>query len=42
LMKVDKKADAGEIKFILLKRFGETEITGAPDDAVRATLAAGI
>ena len=42
LMKVDKKAEAGEIKFILLKHFGETEITGAPDDAVRATLAASI
>jgi 3-dehydroquinate synthase len=42
LMKVDKKAEAGEIKFILLKRFGETEIAGAPDEAVRATLAASI
>jgi 3-dehydroquinate synthase len=42
LMKVDKKAEAGEIKFILLKRFGETQITGAPDDAVRATLAASV
>jgi 3-dehydroquinate synthase len=42
LMKVDKKAEAGEIKFILLKHFGDIEITGAPDDAVRATLAASI
>jgi 3-dehydroquinate synthase len=42
LMRVDKKAEAGEIKFILLKRFGETLITRAPDDAVNATLAATV
>jgi 3-dehydroquinate synthase len=42
MMKIDKKAEAGQIKFILLKRFGETQITGAPDDAVRATLAASV
>ncbi|CAH2778793.1 MAG: 3-dehydroquinate synthase (EC [uncultured Caballeronia sp.] len=42
LMRVDKKAEAGEIKFILLTRFGATEITSAPDQAVRATLAASI
>ena len=42
LMQVDKKAEAGMIKFILLKRFGETLITQAPDDAVQATLAAAI
>src|SRR5471030_2011771 len=42
LMKVDKKAEAGEIKFILLERFGNTKITGAPDEAVRATLAASV
>ncbi|KNE75813.1 3-dehydroquinate synthase [Candidatus Burkholderia crenata] len=42
LMKVDKKAGAGEIKFILLERFGNTKITGAPDEAVRATLAASV
>lgn len=42
LMRVDKKAEAGEIKFILLTRFGATEITGAPDQAVRATLAASV
>jgi len=42
LMKVDKKAEAGEIKFILLTRFGDTLITGAPDDAVRETLAASV
>ena len=37
---VDKKAEGGAIKFILLKRFGETLITRAPDEAVGATLAA--
>jgi 3-dehydroquinate synthase len=42
LMRVDKKAEAGEIKFILLKRFGETTITRAPDDVVHATLAATV
>jgi len=42
LMKIDKKAEAGEIKFILLTRFGATEITSAPDQAVRATLAASV
>jgi 3-dehydroquinate synthase len=42
LMRVDKKAEAGEIKFILLKCFGETLITRAPDDAVNATLAATV
>ncbi|KDR39969.1 3-dehydroquinate synthase [Caballeronia glathei] len=42
LMKVDKKAQAGEIKFILLTRFGDVQITGAPDEAVRATLAASV
>jgi 3-dehydroquinate synthase len=42
LMEVDKKAEGGAIKFILLERFGRTQITGAPDEAVRATLAASI
>jgi 3-dehydroquinate synthase len=42
LMQVDKKAEAGAIKFILLKRFGETLITQAPDAEVHATLAAAI
>ncbi|KVE98777.1 3-dehydroquinate synthase [Burkholderia vietnamiensis] len=39
LMRVDKKAEAGAIKFILLKRFGDTLIASAPDEAVFATLA---
>jgi 3-dehydroquinate synthase len=42
LMKVDKKAEAGQIKFILLEGFGKTKITGAPDEAVLATLAASV
>ncbi|HEV3106117.1 MAG TPA: 3-dehydroquinate synthase [Trinickia sp.] len=42
LMKVDKKAEAGTIKFVLLKRLGETLIAGAPEDALRATLAASL
>ncbi|MBC8724477.1 3-dehydroquinate synthase [Paraburkholderia sp. 31.1] len=42
LMQIDKKAEAGAIKFILLKRFGETLITRAPDADVHATLAAAI
>lgn len=42
LMKVDKKAEAGAVKFVLLKRLGETLIGGAPDDVVRATLEASV
>ncbi|PMS34673.1 3-dehydroquinate synthase [Trinickia symbiotica] len=40
LMKGDKKAEAGTIKFVLLKRLGEPLITSAPEAALRATLAA--
>jgi 3-dehydroquinate synthase len=40
LMKVDKKAEAGTIKFILLEKLGETLITDVPEHALRATLAA--
>ena len=42
LMQVDKKAEGGAVKFILLKRIGDTLITGAPDADVRATLAASV
>ncbi|MGF6293396.1 3-dehydroquinate synthase [Paraburkholderia youngii] len=42
LMQIDKKAEGGAIKFILLKRFGETLITRAPDAEVHATLAAAV
>jgi 3-dehydroquinate synthase len=40
LMKGDKKAEAGTIKFILLKGLGEPLIASAPEAALRATLAA--
>jgi len=40
LMKVDKKAEAGAIKFVLLKALGQTLVTDVPEDALRATLAA--
>ncbi|WP_116138038.1 3-dehydroquinate synthase [Trinickia diaoshuihuensis] len=42
LMKVDKKTEAGTIKFILLKKLGETLITDAAEPALRATLAASL
>ncbi|KAG0165542.1 hypothetical protein DFQ30_008319 [Apophysomyces sp. BC1015] len=42
LMQLDKKVDSGTIKFILLKRIGDTLITGASDADVRATLAASV
>jgi 3-dehydroquinate synthase len=42
LMKVDKKAEAGAIKFVLLKRLGETFVTGVSDAALRATLGAAV
>ncbi len=42
LMQVDKKAEGGTIKFILLNEFGDVQITSAPDQAVRATLAASV
>ena len=40
LMKVDKKAEAGAVKFVLLKQLGDTVVTSVPGDALRATLAA--
>jgi 3-dehydroquinate synthase len=40
LMKGDKKAEAGTIKFVLLKRMGEPLMTSVPDEALAATLAA--
>ena len=42
LMKVDKKAEAGAIKFVLLKQLGDTLVTDVPEDALRATLAASL
>jgi len=40
-MRGDKKADAGEIRFILLERIGRAIQRGVPADALDATLAAG-
>lgn len=40
LMQADKKAEAGAIKFIVLKRLGEALIVPAPDAVVAATLSA--
>lgn len=42
LMKVDKKAEAGKIKFVVLEGIGKALVTSAPEDVVRATLAASI
>ncbi|KAF1050692.1 MAG: 3-dehydroquinate synthase [Burkholderia gladioli] len=42
MMQVDKKAQAGAIKFIVLDGLGAASITAAPDDLVQATLAAAI
>jgi 3-dehydroquinate synthase len=42
LMKGDKKAEAGTIKFVLLKNIGEPTMTSVPEDELRATLAASI
>ena len=40
LMSVDKKAEQGTPKFVLLEALGRACVRRAPDDAVRATLAA--
>ena len=42
LMKVDKKAEAGQIKFVLLECIGKPCITGVPENTLRATLAASV
>ncbi|NEN75588.1 3-dehydroquinate synthase [Pelistega sp. NLN82] len=39
LMQVDKKSEAGQIKFVLLNRIGEATISTAPIDAIEAVLA---
>ena len=38
LMRVDKKAEAGEIKFVLLRKLGQAFVTTVPDVDLRATL----
>ena len=42
LMSVDKKAEAGAVKFILLDGVGRAIITAVPDSALQATLAQAI
>jgi 3-dehydroquinate synthase len=39
LMRVDKKAEGGEIRFVLTPRIGQAITRGAPEDAVRRVLA---
>jgi shikimate kinase/3-dehydroquinate synthase len=42
LMQVDKKNEGGQIRFILLKPLGTAVITAVSDQALRATLDAGV
>jgi 3-dehydroquinate synthase len=39
LMRVDKKAEGGEIRFVVIERPGQAAVRGAPDDLVRQVLA---
>lgn len=39
LMRVDKKAEAGQIRFVVIERPGQAAVRGAPDDVVRQVLA---
>jgi 3-dehydroquinate synthase len=39
LMRVDKKAEAGQIRFVLIERPGQAAVRGAPDEVVRQVLA---
>jgi 3-dehydroquinate synthase len=38
LMRVDKKAEAGEIKFVLIDKPGTACLRSAPDDVVRQVI----
>jgi 3-dehydroquinate synthase len=38
LMRVDKKAEAGEIRFVLLERLGQALVRSAPDKTVRGVI----
>jgi 3-dehydroquinate synthase len=40
LMRVDKKAEAGEIRFVVIERPGQAAVRGAPDALVREVIAA--
>ena len=39
LMRIDKKSEAGEIRFVVIERPGQAAVRGAPDDVVRQVLA---
>ncbi len=39
LMRVDKKAEAGQIRFVVIEEPGRAGVRGAPDDVVRQVLA---
>jgi 3-dehydroquinate synthase len=39
LMRVDKKSEAGQIRFVVIERPGQAAVRGAPDDLVREVLA---
>jgi len=40
LMRVDKKAEGGEIRFVLIEALGRAGVRGAPDDLVCQVLQA--
>ncbi len=40
LMRVDKKTEGGQLRFVLLPRIGEAVFQGVPDDEARAVLQA--
>jgi 3-dehydroquinate synthase len=40
LMRLDKKAEAGQIRFVVIERIGRAVLRNVPDDVVRETLAA--
>ena len=42
LMRVDKKAEGGDIRFVLLNRLGQAFMTTAPEADLRATLRANV
>jgi 3-dehydroquinate synthase len=39
LMRIDKKAEGGEIRFVVVEQPGQAGVRGAPDDVVRQVLA---
>ena len=42
LMRIDKKSEGGELRFVLIEALGRATVRGVPDAQVRATLAAHI